>query len=175
MPVEALKSYLSSQPPGPLAGKEQLESLLLNAWDHLEGSADGGMQSGKLKNRIEQATWNSPILCFQIERHGATVNGSVYAEMQQWEIDCEKGIANYDRFNSRRRQVADKQRPLKVAPIAKEIANVIRSGSADSRGEVVVTVGGKDSYLRSNTGLRRAGDNFRAEKTVLLRPRDRAR
>jgi hypothetical protein len=53
--------------------------------------------------------------------------------MQQWKIDCEEGIANYDKFKSHRRQVAAKSSPLKVAPIAKEIAVIIRCGVADDR------------------------------------------
>jgi hypothetical protein len=93
MPLEALRSYLGSQPPGALAEDEQLETLLVSGWDELDGSADGGMESHKLKGRMESATWNPPILCFQIERHGGTVNGSVYAELQRWEINCEKRIA----------------------------------------------------------------------------------
>jgi hypothetical protein len=133
MSLVVLKSYLNSQRPGPLAKDEQLETLLVGAWDKLDGSADGGMESYKLKGRMENVAWNPPILSFQIERHGGTVNGSIYAEMQQWDVDCEKGVANYDKFNSRRRQVAAKDRPLKVAPIAKEIADVIRGGIADDR------------------------------------------
>ena len=133
MALSALKSYLSSQPPGPLTEEEQLETLLVSAWDELKGSADGGMESYKLKGRMESLAWNPPILSFQIERHGATANGSVYAEMQQWEINCEKGTANYDKFNSRRRQVAPKSLPLKVGPIAKEIAEIIRRGATDHR------------------------------------------
>jgi len=133
MPLHALMSYLRRQPPGPLADKDQIEQLLISAWDELPGSADGGMESYKLKGRMENVAWNSPILSFRIERHGGTVNGSVYAEMQQWEVDCEKGFANYDKFNSRRRQVAAKSRPLKVVPIAKEIANVVLRGAEDDR------------------------------------------
>jgi hypothetical protein len=133
MPLQALKSYLSSQPSGPLAEEEEVEALLVCAWDELDGSADGGMERYKLRGRIESLTWNPPTLSFQIERHGGTANGSVYAEMQQWEIDCEKGIANYDKFKSRRRQVAAKSSPLKVEPIAKEIANIIRCGKTDDR------------------------------------------
>jgi hypothetical protein len=133
MPLDALKSYLRSQLPGLLAEEDQIEPLLVSAWDELEGSADGGMESYKLKSRMEKIAWNPPILSFQIERHGGTVNGSVYAEMQQWDVDCEKGVANYDKFSSHRRQVAAKSPPLKVAPIAKEIADVIRRGVADDR------------------------------------------
>ena len=131
--LEALKSYLNSQPPGPLAEEEQLETLLVSAWNELDGSADGGMESYKLKGRIESPTWNPPTLHFQIERHGGTVNGSVYAEMQQWEVDCEKSFAIYDKFKSHRRQVALKNSPLKVGPIATEIAGIIRSGMVPAR------------------------------------------
>lgn len=133
MPLASLRSFLNCQPPGPLANEEQLESLLVTAWGELGSSADGGMQSYKLRGRMENVAWNPPILSFRIERHGGTVNGSVYAEMQQWHVDCEKGIANYDRSNSRNRQIAPKSRPLKVAPIAKEIADIIRRGVADER------------------------------------------
>jgi hypothetical protein len=133
MPLQAMKSYLNSKPPGPLDDEERVETLLVDAWDELEGSADGGMESYKLNGRMESLTWNPPTLSFQIERHGGTVNGSVYAEMQQWEIDCDRGIANYDRFKSHRRQVASKIPPLKVDPIAQEIANIIKSGIANDR------------------------------------------
>lgn len=133
MPFAALTSFLNSQPPGPVANEEQLETLLVSAWDELGNSADGGMESHKLRGRMENLAWNPPILSFQIERHGGTANGSIYAEMQLWDVDCEKGVATYDKFNSRRRQVAAKSRPLKVAPVAKEIADSIRRGVADNR------------------------------------------
>jgi hypothetical protein len=134
MPLAALMSFLNCQLPGPLANEEQLETLLVSAWDELGSSADGGMQSCyKLRGRMENVAWNPPILSFRIERHGGTVNGSVYAEMQQWDVNCEKGVANYDKFTSRRRQVAAKDRALKVAPIAREMADVIRRRVADDR------------------------------------------
>lgn len=133
MPFQTMKSYLNSKQPGPLDDEERVETLLVDAWDELDGSADGGMESYKLRGRMESLTWNPPILSFQIERHGGTANGSVYAEMQQWEIECEKGIANYDKFKSHRRQVAAKSSPLKVEPIAKEIGNIIRCGKTDDR------------------------------------------
>ena len=133
MSIEALRSYLISQPVGKLESEEQLQNLLIRAWDELDGGADGGMQSHKLKNRIENPTWQPPILSFRIERHGGTVNGSIFAEVQLWEIDCERGTASYDQFKSRRRQVGRRRAGLKVAPLAIEIAKLIKAGTADAR------------------------------------------
>ncbi len=133
MSLTALKTYLSRQPSGPPANEEQLEELLVSAWDELEGSGDGGMESRKLRGRMERLSWSPPTLSFQIERHGATVNSSVYAEVQLWEVDFEKAIARYDQHRSHRRQVAPKDRPLKVGAMAKEIAGLIKSGLADHR------------------------------------------
>jgi len=36
------------------------------------------MEGHKLKNRMESVMWNPPLLEFDIERHGATVNGAVW-------------------------------------------------------------------------------------------------
>jgi hypothetical protein len=122
-----------SQPTGVIKDKAHLEQLLMPAWDDLAGSGDGGMQSYKLKNRVEKPTWNPPVLSFQIERHGATVNSSIYAELQLWEIDCEKATASYDQYSSRRRQLYPKAPALKLWPVAHEIAESIRKGAADKR------------------------------------------
>ena len=78
MSLAPLRFFPNSHPPGPLANEEQVETLLVSAWDELEGSEDGGMESYKLKGRMENAAWNPPILSFQIARHGGTVNGSVF-------------------------------------------------------------------------------------------------
>ena len=42
MPLEALKSYLISQPAGKVKDDDHLESLLVNAWDRLDGSGAAG-------------------------------------------------------------------------------------------------------------------------------------
>lgn len=54
------------------------------------------MEPYKLIGRMESVTWTPPILTFRIERHSGTVNGSVYAEMQCWDVDCEQMSANYN-------------------------------------------------------------------------------
>ena len=91
------------------------------------------MEPYKLIGRMESVTWTPPILTFRIERHSGTVNGSVYAEMQCWDVDCEQMSANYNRSNSTQRLVGTKQRPLKVDPMAKAIANAICRGEKDDR------------------------------------------
>lgn len=95
------------------------------------GGYDGGMEVHKLINRMEDENWNPPILRFMIERHGATVMGSVYAEMQCWSVDVEKGLAKLE--TTKRRLVGSKRKPLKVEPIANEISDLVSTGKDDRR------------------------------------------
>jgi hypothetical protein len=133
MSLQDLKLYLMSHQPGPLENDGLIEDLLAQIWHELDGGADGGMEGYKLKGRMEQIIWDPPVLMFQIERHGGTIYGSVYAELQQWAVDCEKGVASYDEINSKRRLVGKKSAPLKVEPIAKEIAEAIKNRLTDPR------------------------------------------
>ena len=74
-----LRSLLSELAPGPIAEAEaeKIEHLLCESWGELSGNDSGGMLAYKLLNRTENMLWEPPILKFEIERHGATVNGSV--------------------------------------------------------------------------------------------------
>jgi hypothetical protein len=72
----------------------ETERLLFLAWGGFKfPNGDGGMEAYKLLNRTEDLAWNAPILSFNIERHGATVGGSVYAEVQSWQVNTESGEA----------------------------------------------------------------------------------
>jgi hypothetical protein len=87
---------------------------------------DSALEPHKLLHRTEGLAWDPPLLKFEIERHGATVGGSVYAEVHEWSINLETSQASL--LESRRRQVQPKDKRLDVKPLAQEIANAILSG-----------------------------------------------
>ena len=107
-------------------------------WDQLQGSRGGGMAAHKLRGRTEEMQWKPPTLSFNIERHGAMVNGSSRAEVQQWRIDLDRKIAELAAFRRRQKLPMDKR--LDVRPLAAEIAAFINAGrsSASSGTERVV-------------------------------------
>jgi len=114
-----------------VANPEELESLLSNCWGELAGE-QGGMSAYKLIRRTEQMEWNSPLLTFEMERHGGTVLGSVYAEIQAWTVDINRGSAEVSQFNPKR-LVGKRQPPLNVNPIATEIVSAILAEKMDDR------------------------------------------
>jgi hypothetical protein len=89
------------------------------------------MQAAKLIRRMENVEWVPPILKFRIERHGATVNGSTRADVQEWHVDVDRGTARL--AGEKRRQLGTMDRRLDVKPIAAEIAALITAGREDPR------------------------------------------
>lgn len=130
--INQLRFFLASVAPGPVADKETVERMLCSCWDELDGSGFGGMTARKLLYRTEKLLWKPPILGFQIERHGAAVAGSVYAHVQTWQIDVQRGTADLNGFE-KPRLVGKRDKPLKVASLAVEIAQLIVSGREDAR------------------------------------------
>ncbi|HTF67792.1 MAG TPA: hypothetical protein VK638_34450 [Edaphobacter sp.] len=76
--MEKLRTLLNQYPQGSIHDSLEVEHALASCLDKLNGSADGGMDGYKLKNRMEGTVWNPPVLEFDLERHGATVNGSAW-------------------------------------------------------------------------------------------------
>jgi len=101
----------------------KIVECLYSIWDHLSGSSEVGMTSTKLPGRLENISWNNPILSFDIERHGATVLGSSRGEVQTWQVDLEAMIANVVATKSRQLHKMDTR--LDIHPIAEKIANAI--------------------------------------------------
>jgi len=99
----SLKAFLMSLPPGSDLDREQVEFLLAETWPSLRGSRAGGMQAHKIRGRTEDLSWNPPLLSFEIERHGGTVNGSTRAEMQRWCVDAAAHTAEI--VSTRKRQL----------------------------------------------------------------------
>jgi hypothetical protein len=132
--LSELRNYLKNLPAGELKSTAHLEvtRLLSRAWPSLKITAgDANLEPWKLLGRTENLTWNPPLLTFEIERHGATVMGSTRAHVYPWSIDLEQCTATMGW--PRMRQVLVKDAPLKVQPIAEEIAACILIGKADSR------------------------------------------
>lgn len=128
--LNKLRTYLNQIPVGPIADTSAVEDHLAASWHDLKQD-DGGMEGYKLRGRMESVAWNAPFLQFEIERHGGTVNGSVYAEVQQWTVNIETAEASVER--GRRRQVEAKAKPLKVEPIADELMHIIAECQNDPR------------------------------------------
>ncbi len=96
-----------------------------------DGVIEGGMTRAKLLGRIENPTWESPKLTFEIERHGAAAFGSTHAEVQLWCIDVAHATVNLAR--SRTRQLRPTQPRLDVKALAADVADLIAGGAEDPR------------------------------------------
>lgn len=112
----------------PPESNAELESLLVDAWDSLDGGDLGGMESNKLIGRVEDPDWSPPRLTFQIERHGGMALGSSRAEMQGWVVDIDNQTAYCNQVGFR--QLRARQKPLSVEPIAEKVADTILSGKS---------------------------------------------
>jgi hypothetical protein len=131
--LETLRSFVQSLKPGEIADRAPLEERLSQCWHELKLEGDeGGMDGYKLIGRMDNVVWNPPLLTFRIERHGGTVLGSVYAEMQAWTVDVENGTASCD-VSAGRRVVGERDKPFDAGAAAKEIAELITSGKSDPR------------------------------------------
>jgi hypothetical protein len=126
-----LQEHLAGIPPGDVSDPSVLARLLAANWDEFEGSAEGGMQGYKLLGRIEQVSWQPPILSFVLERHGGTVMGSTRGELQDWEVDVDKQTAVL--VKSRHRQLEKMAPRISIKVLAEEFAERILSGEDDER------------------------------------------
>ena len=73
----------------------------------------------------------SAVLLFDIERHGATVNGSSRATVYTWAIDSSSGQATVG--GEKHRQLYAMDQRLDVKPIAASLAEAIITGRTDER------------------------------------------
>ena len=173
MNFERLKKYLRNIPAGIINNTSEIEMLLKESWGELD-CHNGGMNGSKLIDRMEDVLWDPPELKFKIERHGAVVNNSIYAEVQAWTINVEEKNASFS-IDSKRK-LYKKQPRVDVKPIAKEIALLIISGKKDTRldwhnGERVKISIGKifpkgSAVQQTLTGRRK---RFRQHLTELLK------
>ncbi|MDK2745312.1 MAG: hypothetical protein NDI90_20620 [Nitrospira sp. BO4] len=127
--LDNLCQFLEKIPKGSI-DTEELSPILSECWDDLCKEKDYGMQSQKL-DRMENVLWDPPKLSFVIERHGGTVKGSAYAEVQTWTIDVDRRTASC--VPDGKRFIGKRQLKLDVQSVAKEIAMLIEQGRDDSR------------------------------------------
>lgn len=128
---DILKEWVSRLDVGPISDPDtnkQFKSHITDNWDTFQGGHDGGMKWEKLY-RMESPAWEPPFLRFDIERHGGTVKGSIYADVQRWSINVETWKKDFAVV--KRRQLFAKDARLDTKKLAGEIAELILSGSPD--------------------------------------------
>jgi hypothetical protein len=129
--VELLRRHMAGIVAGAIAADvaPTIEDLLSQCWDEIDGSDRGGMSGSKICGRTEAMRWAPSVLTFDIERHGGAANGSIYAEIQTWSIDL--SICSARCSGGRKRLVGHRDGPLKIAPIAEDVAAAIIAGRRD--------------------------------------------
>ena len=131
--LDSIKAALKPIEPGPVPPEKYREivALLSEAWDHLSGGDDQAMAGYKVP-RAEKLHWDPPNLTFRVERHGGTVFGSVYAEIQPWTVNLDEETAHCD-YPIGRRQVDRRQATFDTQSVAEELAQKIADGADDPR------------------------------------------
>ncbi len=125
-----LRRFLNRIAPGIVSEWEELADLLTRCWNALMIEDTHGMTSAKL-DRMEQIRWNPPLLSFDIERHGGTVKGSVYAEIQTWNINVETQTASCTPGGKRLKRA--RQQRLNMAPLVVDVVQLIKGRRANER------------------------------------------
>jgi hypothetical protein len=126
--VQALSAYLNSFPANtvkfPDESKLKILELLKDCWPWLKGSGEAKTFANKLF-RAENLRWKPPILTFQLERHGGTVNGSSRAELHYWHVDLEQSTATIDKTGRRqlKKMAPRMDTQLKAQEVADNILN----------------------------------------------------
>ena len=124
-----LRNFLEGASQGAVLETKTLERLLAACWGQFAGADSEGMEAYKLIGRTKAVSWDPPVLCFAIERHGGVALGSVYAEVQSWSIDLEQLTASCTRapgpLDSKR------QDRLQLEPPVNRITNAVQGGIND--------------------------------------------
>ena len=129
--LDQLGDFLKAVTAGPVTDTStivKLEALVAACWESLKGE-DGGMTNRKLSDRMEDISWDPPLLSFTIERHGGTVLGSTRAELQRWIIDVNQASASCRRGSYR--QLYPMSPRLDVTPLAKRVVSLILAEQDD--------------------------------------------
>jgi hypothetical protein len=125
--IEALRQYLAGLSCGPVEESFEVARLLAPCWHLFDGSHREGMDGSKLHGRMESLTWEPPVLSFQIERHGGTVNGSSRAEVQGWDLNIDNmtavpTVGSY-------RQVKPRAAALSIEPLVDDVVACVLGGT----------------------------------------------
>jgi hypothetical protein len=87
------------------------------------------MKDCKLR-RLEDLSWNPPVLSFTIERHGATVLGSTRGELHKWTVN--PGLATAHCISGGYRQLMPTAPKLDVQSIAARVCDAVQQGPASN-------------------------------------------
>ena len=128
--TDKLNVYLANLPCGKITETSILKKLLSECWPLFDGCDEHGMDAGKL-DRMEDVDWKPPVLSFTIERHGAAVLGSIYADLHRWRVNAEQKKAEC--ISDRRRQIKKRQPNLDVKSDTQKIVDAIIKGADDYR------------------------------------------
>jgi hypothetical protein len=130
--LRQLKKYMANLPAGPIAPErgQELIQHLMKCWHVFSGSDEEAMEDYKLL-RMEDPSWDPPVLSFIIERHGWTAMGSTRAELQRWGVDLDRKVADWVKDGYR--QIEKRDSAFNVKPIADELSKLIQEGRQDER------------------------------------------
>jgi hypothetical protein len=122
---DELVRFLNGLNDGPLDGEVALllSKLLAVSWESFDGNSESSMAAHKIEGRAHGFKWKSPILTFEIDRHGGTVLGSTRADRQEWTIDLEKRTARPITIGYS--QLSRRASPFKAGPVIDRFVNVI--------------------------------------------------
>lgn len=131
--LEQLRACLAALTSGPLPSPDSIdvERHLMACWHCLEVALDGWIEAEELAGRIEGLAWTPPLISFQIERHGATVEASTRSTVQSWQVDVDGGTASIS--GSGQREVYQMDQRLDVLWVAAELVAAICQRRPDSR------------------------------------------
>lgn len=122
--LNKLREQLENRPDGPVLWVE-IGALLEQAWPAIHNSGIHQTSPDKL-HRAEELRWKRPCLCFKIERHGGTANGSSRAPIHEWCVNMETRWA--DCANGRYRQLERRASPVFGGRIAEQAVRAIAAG-----------------------------------------------
>jgi hypothetical protein len=131
--LEPLRARLAALTSGLVPSPDSIDVArhLMACWHCLECGSDGGIKAEELAGRIEGLAWTPPLISFQIELHGATVQGSTRSMVQSWQVDVDRGTASIS--GSAQRQLYQMEQRLDIRWVAAELAAAICQRRPDSR------------------------------------------
>jgi hypothetical protein len=129
--VQLLLAALNDTPQGAIQGsaRDKIIELLRGCWQDLEGADETSMEAWEIC-RLEDLSWNPPLLSFTIERHGATVLGSSRAELHKWTVI--PNLATAKCAPGGYRQLVKAAPKLDVKSIAARVCDAVQQGPASN-------------------------------------------
>jgi len=132
--IKILREYVTNLKDGKVDDEheETLITLLSRTWDLFSDSSETSMNAEKL-GRIDNVIFKYPdVITFEIERHGATVHGSVYAHVHKWTLNLTEMKAICDPYY-KKRLVGKRDAPLKTQPLAQKVADAVINYDRDNK------------------------------------------